>query len=93
MIGLHAGGMFSRILSHPVSQRLGECSFALYIIQFMPIGGSINAGMDLQAWVEGAGVPWPLAAVIGYATMNGIAVLLYMFFENPVRKALRSRFA
>ena len=49
--------------------------------------------MDLQAWVEGAGVPWPLAAVIGYATMNGIAVLLYMFFENPVRKALRLRFA
>ena len=93
MIGLHAGGMFSRILSHPLSRRLGECSFALYIIQFMPIGGSINAGMDLQAWVEGAGVPWPLAAVIGYATMNGIAVLLYMFFENPVRKALRLRFA
>ncbi|MFM7774527.1 MAG: acyltransferase family protein [Candidatus Kapaibacterium sp.] len=93
MMGLHAGGMFARLLSHPVSQRLGECSFALYIIQLMPIGNSINAGMDLQAWMEGTGMPWPLAALISYTALNIVAVLLYSTFEKPVRSALRARFA
>lgn len=93
MIGLHAGGVFSRGLSSPLWQRLGECSFALYIIQFMPIGSSINAGMDVQAWLESSGLPWPAAAGISYAFMNIIALILYSFFEQPIRRALRSRFA
>ena len=93
MMGLHAGGMFTRIMSHPLAERLGECSFALYIIQFIPIGTSINASMDIQAWLERSGLPWFAASVCTYTFMNIIAFILYRFFEQPIRKFLRERFA
>ena len=97
LMGLHmggnSGGYFSRFLSLPFVIVLGECSFALYIIQFIPIGSSLRAGMDMQSMLVESGVAPVLASVISYSVMNLVAVLLYKFFEQPVRRVLRSRFA
>ena len=93
LMGLHIGGYVTRLLSHPFAIVLGECSFALYIIQFIPIGNSLRAGMDLQSALEAYGVAPVPASLICYTVLNVIAVILYRFFEQPVRRALRTRFA
>ncbi|MFN5875436.1 MAG: acyltransferase family protein [Ignavibacteria bacterium] len=82
--GLHAGGYASRILSTNLMLRLGECSFALYLIQFLPVGSITNIGMYTQRMLEAQGLHFILAACIGYVLFNLAAFGAYRFVERPV---------
>jgi peptidoglycan/LPS O-acetylase OafA/YrhL len=82
--GLHAGGYASRILSTNLMLRLGECSFALYLIQFLPVGSIKNIGMYTQRMLEAQGLHFILAACIGYVLFNLAAFGAYRFVERPV---------
>jgi len=90
--GLHAGGWTSRLLSTRPAVLLGECSFALYLIQFMPLGPSRNIGMDLQWNLQQAGLHFLLAAFIAYIVMNIASLGLHFLYERPVGRALKRRF-
>jgi len=89
--GLHAGGYASRLLSTRPAVLLGECSFALYLIQFMPLGPSRNIGMDLQWNLEQWGLHFVAAACVAYVIMNVAALVLHFAYERPVGKWLRGK--
>ena len=89
--GLHAGGVTSRILSTRTAVLLGECSFALYLIQFMPLGPLRNIGMTLQWNLEQLGLHFLLAAGICYVIFNIAALVLHYAYERPVGSFLRKR--
>ncbi|MFM8772119.1 MAG: acyltransferase family protein, partial [Candidatus Kapaibacterium sp.] len=90
--GLHAGGWVSRLLSTRPAVVLGEISFALYLIQFMPLGASRNIGMDLQWNLEQMGLHFVVAACVAYVIMNAAALALHYLYERPVGRALKKRF-
>lgn len=88
--GLHAGGFASRILSTQVMLRLGECSFALYLIQFLPVGSIKNIGMHTQRMLEAQGLHFVLAACLCYLLFNLLAFGIYQWIERPAATWLRS---
>jgi peptidoglycan/LPS O-acetylase OafA/YrhL len=89
--GLHAGGWASRLLSTRPAILLGEISFALYLIQFMPLGPIRNIGMALQWNLEQAGLNFVLAAFTAYVVMNIAALGVHYLYERPVGRALRKK--
>lgn len=89
--GLHAGGWFSRLLSSRVAVVLGECSFALYLIQFMPVGPFPKISMALQGGLEASGLHFLLAALTSYLIMNVAALLLHRLYERPLGIAMRRK--
>lgn len=89
--GLHAGGWFSRLLSTRVAVVLGECSFALYLIQFMPVGPFPKISMALQGGLEASGLHFLLAALTSYLIMNVAALLLHRLYERPLGIAMRRK--
>lgn len=87
--GLHSGGSASRLLSTPTLLRLGECSFALYLIQFLPIGSIKNIGMFTQRTLEAFGIHFVVAAVMSYVIFNVLAYSVYRLIERPLATYLR----
>ncbi len=90
--GLSCGGKFADVLSTPLALRLGECSFALYLIQYIALFGSTKGAIDLQYTLEGWGIHFIPASLINYLVMNLAATAVFVYFEKPVGRALRSRF-
>ncbi len=89
--GLHAGGWCSRLFSTRVAVVLGECSFALYLIQFMPVGPFPKISMALQGGLEASGLHFLLAALISYLVMNLAALLLHRLYERPLGLVMRRK--
>lgn len=89
--GLHAGGLASRLLSTRPAIILGECSFALYLIQFMPVGPYPKVSMALQAGLESWGLHFLLAALACYLIMNVAALALHWLYERPLGLLLRRK--
>ena len=87
--GLHAGGRASAMLSTPLMLRLGECSFALYLIQFLPVGPVKNIGMFTQRSLESLGLHFVAAAFVSYVIFNIIAYATYSAIERPLATYLR----
>lgn len=74
-------------LRHPIMVRLGEASFALYMVHYL----------ILLAWVEVAGVPSNsatglLVAAVLCLVAVGISLLTYLWLEHPAERRLRARF-
>jgi len=70
---------------------LGECSFALYLIQFMPVGPFPKISMALQGGLEASGLHFLLAALTSYLIMNVAALLLHRLYERPLGIAMRRK--
>ena len=70
-------------LRHPVMVRLGEASYALYIIQWI-------------AWLvindRAVGPPTAVHAALAIAASIGSALLLHTYFEKPARRWVLNRF-
>jgi peptidoglycan/LPS O-acetylase OafA/YrhL len=77
------------MLSTPLMLRLGECSFALYLIQFLPIGSVKNIGMFTQRSLESLGLHFVAAAFVSYVIFNIIAYATYSVIERPLATYLR----
>ena len=90
--GLHAGGLFSRLLSSKPMQILGEASFALYLIQLMPFLWWPHVGMQIQYNMEDAGFNFYTAATVSYIVINIVSIGVFYMFERPVSRFLRRRF-
>lgn len=90
--GLHAGGYVARFLSTSTMLRLGECSFALYLIQFLPVGAIKNIGMFTQRTLEAQGIHFVVAAGISYVLFTLLAYGVYRVVERPISSYLH-RFA
>lgn len=92
LYGLHAGGMFSRLLSSKLAVVLGEASFALYLIQLMPFFWWPHIGLDFQRWLEGLGLHFVAAALIAYGVFNLVSMGIFYGFERPVGQFLRKKY-
>lgn len=92
MYGLHTGGLISSILSSKPAIVLGEASFALYLIQLMPVLWWPHIGLDFQWWLEGMGLHFVVAAIISYGVLNLVSMGIFYGFERPVGAMLRKRF-
>ncbi len=90
--GLYVGGWCSRLLSTPLALRLGECSFTLYLIQYVALYHSQKAAIDLQYTLEAWGLHFVPAALLNYCFMNLVATAIFLGFEKPVSRYLRARF-
>jgi peptidoglycan/LPS O-acetylase OafA/YrhL len=90
--GLHAGGVFTRILGSKPMVVLGEVSFALYLVQLMPFLWWPIIGMQLQINLERAGLHYYSASFIAYIVLNLVSMAIYYAFERPVGRYLRTRF-
>lgn len=73
------------VLRSPVLIRLGEASFALYLIHFLPLefAGPVLRTLDGSAEVVAA------AALVALLVVASLGV--YRWFERPVERALRPR--
>jgi len=88
--GLHAGGFASRMLSTQIMLRLGECSFALYLIQFLPVGSIRNIGMYTQRALEAQGLHFVFSACLCYLLFNVGAYGVHRLIERPAANWLRT---
>jgi peptidoglycan/LPS O-acetylase OafA/YrhL len=83
--GLSCGDNFlSPMLDHPMLVFLGEASYSLYIIHWIPL-----VALDLMQYEKGG---WPgdltiLAIIAGIILLSGVC---YKYVETPARKAIRS---
>jgi peptidoglycan/LPS O-acetylase OafA/YrhL len=76
-------GAISRLLEHPVLVRLGEVSYAFYLVHL--------AVIDLFAHALGWGSP--LAAPLMLSVTLALSFALYHGIEQPLRRRIRTRFA
>jgi peptidoglycan/LPS O-acetylase OafA/YrhL len=76
-------GAISRLLEHPVLVRLGEVSYAFYLVHL--------AVVDLFAHALGWGSP--LAAPLMLSVTLALSFALYHGIEQPLRRRIRTRFA
>ncbi|MFJ6077463.1 acyltransferase family protein [Pseudarthrobacter sp. NPDC092419] len=75
----------SGLLTSPRLVRLGELSFAFYMVHYLVLG---TVGVLVNRWAQG--LPWQLAlpALISAA---GIAWLAHTYIEKPCERALRDK--
>lgn len=74
-------GPLSRALRSGPLVLLGNASYALYLLHWMPIGAAhqwIGSAESLPLWAVGAGI----------VLLTGISVLVYQYFEKPTRLRL-----
>lgn len=90
--GLHAGGIISRIFSSKPMQLLGEASFALYLLQLMPLFWWPKLGMQIFYNMQAAGMHHYAAATVSYVAINLVSIGVFIAFERPVSRYLRRRF-
>jgi len=85
ILTLGSGATFlTPVLACPPIVLLGEASFALYLTQ--AIGGEFLARLSLLGYPVGTGTYWPILAIAATVTAS---MILYRYFESPVRRALR----
>jgi peptidoglycan/LPS O-acetylase OafA/YrhL len=90
-IGLAAGsGWLARMLAHPWLVRLGEASYAVYILHY-PIAIWLSRLIGQKA-PELREMPLTLLA-IQVAVVVLASLLAYMLVEEPMRKWIKARFA
>jgi peptidoglycan/LPS O-acetylase OafA/YrhL len=80
------GGLVGRFLAHPAALRLGEASYALYLIH-MPLSWYLTKALQLMGWprIEA----WTgLAAFVLMALMFAFAI--YGAVEQPARQRLKA---
>lgn len=90
--GLHVGGVISRILGSKPAVLLGEASFALYLIQFMPFIWWPNIGIAMQRWLEELGINFWFVAIIAYVVFNVLSIFVYYTYERNFTQWLRRRY-
>jgi peptidoglycan/LPS O-acetylase OafA/YrhL len=86
LIGVFAlqRGTISRLASHPWCVRLGEISFAFYMVHWLVL----NAESRLLGWTHPV-----LSLAIGFAVSLAAAFALFHLVETPMRHVIRRRFA
>jgi peptidoglycan/LPS O-acetylase OafA/YrhL len=86
LIGVFAlqRGAISRLASHPSCVRLGEISFAFYMVHWLVL----NAESRLLGWTNPV-----LSLAIGFAVSLAAAFALFHLVETPMRHVIRRRFA
>jgi peptidoglycan/LPS O-acetylase OafA/YrhL len=84
LIGVFAlqGGAISRLASHPWCVRLGEISFAFYMVHWLVL----NAESRLFGWTNPA-----VSLAIGLTVSLAAAFALFHCVETPMRHVLRRR--
>lgn len=85
----HGGGPLGWLLSRPVFLRLGEASYALYILQYPVWKGTQALAEALAPWVDFR-APRPLF-VVSLGLMVGLSLLSHRYFEVPLRTWIRRR--
>lgn len=81
------GSLLARVLSHRVMVLLGGASYAVYLLQFPVRSWTRVFFLQLPRGLAHLGAPFtPLIIVL-------FSVLVFRFWEEPVRKQLRSWFA
>jgi peptidoglycan/LPS O-acetylase OafA/YrhL len=75
----------SALLEHPWTLLLGESSYSLYMIQWIPLTVLIYTK---NGQIHGGAMVWP--ALIAAATI-GLSIVCYRYIETPARIALRER--
>jgi len=80
------GGITGKLLSHPIAVRLGEASYALYLIH-MPLSWYLTRALQIIGWPR-------IEAWTGLAAFVLIAVLfslaIFSALEQPARKKLKA---
>lgn len=79
-------GLLHRLLRHPLMVRLGEASYALYILHVPLVAAS--ASIAKRIGVDATSLAFRVACAIG-ATVA--ALVVYRWIEEPMRKRLRGR--
>lgn len=75
----------SRLLTSPRLVRLGELSFAFYMVHYLVLG---TVGILVGRWAQG--LPWQFA-VPALISAAGIAWLAHTYIEKPCERALRDK--
>lgn len=87
---LARGGGLARVLAHPAFVRLGEASYALYLLH----SAVLQYGMlFLMARGRATTLPAPLAGAMLVAISVLVSLVVYQRVEVPARRYLRQRFA
>jgi peptidoglycan/LPS O-acetylase OafA/YrhL len=86
VFGLSGRHVISRIFSWGPLLLVGESSYCLYLLHFNVYLLIHNHHLPERLHVA-AFDPW-----ISYAALIAISVVIYKFFENPVRRAILDRF-
>jgi peptidoglycan/LPS O-acetylase OafA/YrhL len=90
--GLHSGGIISRVLGSKPMHLMGEASFALYLLQLMPLLWWPKLGMQIFYNMQAAGMHHYVAATVSYVVINLVSIGVFFAFERPVSRYLRHRF-
>ena len=86
VFGLSGPHAISRIFSWGPLLLVGESSYCLYLLHFNVFLLIHNYRLPERFHLTGLD-PW-----ISYAALIGLSILIYRFFENPVRRAILNRF-
>ena len=92
IIGVQGRNPARWLLSRRWMVLLGNASFALYLIHFMPIPGMQQLSIGIQALFENAGLHPVAAWAMNFLALNAIAITIFLAFEKPVSKWLRKRY-
>jgi peptidoglycan/LPS O-acetylase OafA/YrhL len=86
VFGLSGQHAISRIFSWGPLLLIGESSYCLYLLHFNVFLLIHNYHLPEKLHLTALD-PW-----ISYAALIGLSILIYRFFENPVRRAILNRF-
>lgn len=91
IIGVQGNDPLRWILSRRWMVLLGNASFSLYLIHFMPLPGMPQLSLGIQSALEAAGLHPVAAWAVNYAGLNAVAIAIFLLFERPTSKYLRKR--
>jgi len=91
IIGVQGNNPAKWLLSRRWMVLLGNASFSLYLIHFIPISNVQLLSLRAQTLLESVGLHPIAAMLVNYAALNVVAIAIFMLFEQPVSKALRRR--
>ncbi len=91
IMGIQGDTPIRRFLSLRWMVLLGNASFALYLIHFMPVSNTLLLSMGIQQTLEQAGLHPVAASIVNYAALNAVAIAIFLGFEKPTSKWLRKR--
>jgi peptidoglycan/LPS O-acetylase OafA/YrhL len=86
VFGLSGPHAISRLFSWGPLLLVGESSYCLYLLHFNVFLLIHNYHLPERFHLTALD-PW-----ISYAILIGLSILIYRFFENPVRRAILNRF-
>jgi peptidoglycan/LPS O-acetylase OafA/YrhL len=75
-----------RVLAHPISVWLGDISFSVYLIHFIPL--------DLLHWAVEPAVPrwtWIACQIVFVPAVLAVSHATYEWFEMPAKRLLTTR--